>query len=174
MSLVTQTRLSSLIFSDTIPEPDQGTREWLLLEDSVTQRFAQYCQKLTVEVCRQGFTDCPSLTDEYRWLPEASRYWLREIILLADGVPWLMARTLAPESTLTGDEQQLQQLGNTPLGNYLFSHPELTRDFIQPGRSGELWGRRSRLRLAGKPLLLTELFLSPSPLYCRGGICKDI
>ncbi|MDE4771652.1 chorismate lyase, partial [Klebsiella pneumoniae] len=28
-----------------------------------------------------------------------------------------------------------------------------------------LWGRRSRLRLSGKPLLLTELFLPASPLY---------
>jgi len=59
----------------------------------------------------------------------------------------------------------LQQLGTTPLGRYLFTSSTLTRDFIQPGRSEALWGRRSLLRLSGKPLLLTELFLPASPLY---------
>lgn len=47
----------------------------------------------------------------------------------------------------------------TPLGRYLFTSSELTRDFIEIGLDAELWGRRSRLRLSGKPLILTELFL---------------
>jgi chorismate--pyruvate lyase len=62
-------------------------------------------------------------------------------------------------------ELALQQLGQTPLGRYLFTSSTLTRDFIEIGRDAELWGRRSRLRLSGKPLLLTELFLPASPLY---------
>ncbi|HBT13030.1 MAG TPA: chorismate lyase, partial [Erwinia persicina] len=88
-----------------------------------------------------------------------------EIELCGDGVPWLVARTLVPESTLNGPEQKLQQLGTVPLGRYLFASSTLTRDFIDVGHSDTLWGRRSRLRLSGKPLLLTELFLPASPLY---------
>lgn len=53
----------------------------------------------------------------------------------------------------------------TPLGRYLFTSSTLTRDFIEIGRDAALWGRRSRLRLSGKPLMLTELFLPASPLY---------
>ncbi|HBH69686.1 MAG TPA: chorismate lyase, partial [Erwinia persicina] len=98
-------------------------------------------------------------------LPAEPRYWLREIELCGDGVPWLVARTLVPESTLNGPEQKLQQLGTVPLGRYLFASSTLTRDFIDVGHSDTLWGRRSRLRLSGKPLLLTELFLPASPLY---------
>ncbi|MSE14942.1 chorismate lyase, partial [Pantoea agglomerans] len=79
--------------------------------------------------------------------------------------PWLAGRTLVPESTLNGPEAMLQQLGTRPLGRYLFSSSTLTRDFIEPGQVEGLWGRRSRLRLSGKPLLLTELFLPASPLY---------
>lgn len=71
---------------------------------------------------------------------------------------WLAGRTVAPESTLCGPELALQQLGQTPLGRYLFTSSTLTRDFIEIGRDAALWGRRSRLRLSGKPLLLTELF----------------
>ena len=79
--------------------------------------------------------------------------------------PWLAGRTVVPESTLTGPEMALQQMGKTPLGRYLFTSSELTRDFIEIGRDAGLWGRRSRLRLSGKPLMLTELFLPASPLY---------
>ena len=86
-------------------------------------------------------------------------------MLCGDGEPWLIGRTVVPESTLNGPEQMLQQLGTRPLGRYLFSSSTLSRDFIDPGQVGDLWGRRSRLRLSGKPLLLTELFLPASPLY---------
>jgi len=86
-------------------------------------------------------------------------------VLCGDGVPWLVGRTVVPETTLDGPELALQKLGTTPLGRYLFSSSTLTRDFIQIGRSAELWGRRSRLRLSDKPLLLTELFLPASPFY---------
>ncbi len=77
----------------------------------------------------------------------------------------MIGRTVVPESTLCGPELALQHLGETPLGRYLFTQSTLTRDYIEVGRSENLWGRRSRLRLSGKPLLLTELFLAASPLY---------
>ena len=75
--------------------------------------------------------------------------------------------TLIQEGFVSGDEiaSELPLLGKTPLGRYLFTSSELTRDFIEIGRDAELWGRRSRLRLSGKPLILTELFLPASPLY---------
>ncbi|WP_145557065.1 chorismate lyase, partial [Yersinia aldovae] len=38
-------------------------------------------------------------------------------------------------------------------------------DYIQVGRQEAQWARRSLLRLSGKPLLLTEVFLPASPLY---------
>ena len=113
----------------------------------------------------EGFVGRDALAGEAPLLPSEPRYWLREIILCANGEPWLAGRTIVPESTLSGPELALQQLGQTPLGRYLFTSSTLTRDFIEIGRHAELWGRRSRLRLSGKPLLLTELFLPASPLY---------
>ncbi|QGY27644.1 chorismate lyase [Pantoea cypripedii] len=139
--------------------------DWLMEEDSMTRRFEQHCQQVTVQVVREGFIPASELGDEGQQLPEDERFWLREIILCGDGIPWLAGRTLVPESTLNGPEQMLQQLGTRPLGRYLFASSTLTRDFIEPGQVDELWGRRSRLRLSGKPLLLTELFLPASPLY---------
>lgn len=139
--------------------------DWLLEEDSMTRRFEQHCRAVTVEPVREGFIDAAELTDEKELLPADGRFWLREIVLYGDAKPWLVGRTLVPESTLNGPELMLQKLGTRPLGRYLFSSSTLSRDFIETGSIDGLWGRRSRLRLSGKPLLLTELFLPDSPLY---------
>ncbi|WP_223565830.1 chorismate lyase [Pantoea sp. OVA07A] len=139
--------------------------DWLMEEDSMTRRFEQHCQRVTVQPLREGFIDASELGDEKGLLPDDQRFWLREVLLFGDDQPWLAGRTLVPESTLNGPEAMLQQLGTRPLGRYLFSSSTLTRDFIEPGQVEGLWGRRSRLRLSGKPLLLTELFLPASPLY---------
>ncbi|QHM72772.1 chorismate lyase [Mixta intestinalis] len=139
--------------------------DWLLEEDSMTKRFERHCRQVTVEPQYEGFVTAEAIAAELPFLSRESRYWLREVILFGDGVPWLVGRTVVPESTLNGPEMKLSQLGNCPLGRYLFSSSTLTRDFIDPGIVAAQWGRRSRLRLSGKPLLLTELFLPASPLY---------
>ena len=158
--------LRALQFFDALPpELSAAWLDWLLLEDSMTRRFERYCSQVTVQIVREGFVLQNECCHEAALLPSSERYWLREIILCGDGEPWLLGRTVVPESTLNGPELALQQLGNTPLGRYLFSSSSLTRDYIQVGRSAALWGRRSRLRLSGKALLLTELFLPNSPLY---------
>ena len=131
----------------------------------MTKRFEQQGKKVSVTVIREGFVGQQDVVLELSQLPQEPRYWLREILLCADGEPWLAGRTVVPESTLSGPELALQKLGKTPLGRYLFTSSTLSRDFIEIGRDAELWGRRSRLRLSGKPLMLTELFLPASPLY---------
>ena len=159
------TQLRALRYFAAMPPLDAHLRDWLLLEDSMTKRFEQQGKRVSVIMVNEGFVGREALADEAPLLPVESRYWLREIILCANGEPWLAGRTSGPEATLSGPELALQQLGQTPLGRYLFTSSTLTRDFIEIGRNAELWGRRSRLRLSGKPLLLTELFLPASPLY---------
>lgn len=158
-------QLRALRYYTALPELDAELHDWLLLEDSMTKRFEQQGKRVTVTLLREDFVGQDEVAEELALLPKESRYWLREILLCADGEPWLAGRTVVPESTLNGPELQLQQLGTTPLGRYLFTSSTLTRDFIEIGKDAALWGRRSRLRLSGKPLLLTELFLPASPLY---------
>lgn len=148
--------------SSLLPAP---LTDWLMEEDSMTRRFEQHCRQVTVQPIREGFVSAAEVAAEAAFLPDDTRFWLREIVLCGAGEPWLLGRTVVPESTLQGPEQMLQQLGTRPLGRYLFASSALSRDFIHPGQAGDLWGRRSRLRLSEKPLLLTELFLPASPLY---------
>lgn len=139
--------------------------EWLLEEDSMTSRCERYCHKVTVQPQFEGYIAAESLSKESSELPADRRYWIREILLFGDNIPWLWARTVVPEQTLSGPELNLMNLGTTPLGRYLFNQAELERDYIQVSLLDGLWGRRSRLRLSGKPLLLTEIFLPSAPLY---------
>ncbi|WP_241574879.1 chorismate lyase [Rosenbergiella nectarea] len=142
---------------------------WLVDETSMTARLAAYCQKLEVSIVKEGFFSEHALTTEEHGLvvghAEDARFWLREVQLVADGEPWLAGRSVIPESSLQGPEASLMALGTRPLGHYLFQSSSLCRDFLTPGIMGGLWARRSLLRLAGKPLLLTEIFLPASPLY---------
>lgn len=140
--------------------------DWLLESGSMTRRFKQYCDKITVSPQRECFITRDRLNaEEAEQLPPSVRYWLREIVLSGDAQPWLLGRTVIPQETLSGPDQALVNLGALPLGSYLFSSNNLTRDYIHLGQQAEHWARRSRLRLSGKPLLLTEIFLPASPVY---------
>lgn len=168
MSHPALTQLRALRYFTEIPALEPQLLDWLLLEDSMTKRFEQQGKTVSVTMIREGFVEQNEIPEELPLLPKESRYWLREILLCADGEPWLAGRTVVPVSTLSGPELALQKLGKTPLGRYLFTSSTLTRDFIEIGRDAGLWGRRSRLRLSGKPLLLTELFLPGVTVVLRG------
>ncbi|ACY83063.1 chorismate pyruvate lyase [Edwardsiella piscicida] len=150
--------------ADAAAPADYGS--WLAEQGSMTRRLEQRCDRLQVTVLREGPVDATQLSDDERGqLSPCAQYWLREVILLGDGIPWLFGRTLTPSSTLQGEGEALRRLGNTPLGRYLFSGVALERESLRVGCLGPLWARRSRLRVAGQPLLLTELFLADAPIY---------
>ena len=96
------TQLRALRYFDAIPTLDPQLLDWLLLEDSMTQRFEQQGKQVSVTLIREGFVGQNEVAEELTLLPTESRYWLREILLCADGEPWLAGRTVVPESTLCG------------------------------------------------------------------------
>ena len=106
---------------------------------------------------------------------------VRQVLLLCDGNPWVYARTVIPVTSLRGKLQRLAGLGTRPLGGVLFADPGMRRGGVElaeilPGqavyaaatahmrqRPAAIWGRRSVFRIAGKPLLVSEIFLSNFP-----------
>ncbi len=92
--------------------------------------------------------------------------WCRDVALKVKGKPRVYARTCMPKNSLTGHESQLMNLGNKPLGAYLFNHPHMIRGDMSAYRipSNELdlaWARRSVFYLNQKPILVTEAFTKP-------------
>lgn len=153
-------------------------RDWLLDAGSLTGRLRRTCQGcFAVRVIDEGWQR--PRRDEARLLGmrPARLGWVREVQLLCNGVPWVFARTVIPLRTLSGAQRRLIQLGDRPLGAFLFADPGMQRASVEIARilagqamfeqataglgvgPGEIWGRRSVFRVGGKPLLVTEVFL---------------
>lgn len=160
-----------------IPAP---LRPWLLDEGSLTRRLVDACTgPFRVRVVSQGWrrpmrNEALALELRPEW-----RALVREVQLLCGEVAWVHARTVMPRTTLTGRERRLAHLGSRSLGAVLFADPTLERGETELARlapgdrlyagiaavlhrpPAELWGRRTRFALSGKPLLVSEVFLPP-------------
>ena len=151
----------------------EGTEfgHWLLEPDSLSRRFQRHCDHFTVSLVEQIKISKSQLQDDERVLIGDVDCLLRKVVLLGDGVPWVFARTLIPVSTLTGQESDLEQLGEMPLGFRVFTDRSARRDALVIANVGDdaepLWARRSRLWVNEKPLLVAELFLHDAPVYAK-------
>ena len=89
----------------------------------------------------------------------SERVWLREVMLFGDGVPWVFAQTLLPESGARGAAAGLTELGDEPIGPWLFARRTRRQSLQWRRDEGGLYARRSMLLLEGSPLQISELFL---------------
>ena len=113
-------------------------------------------------------------------LRPGERCWLREVLLYADGVAVVYARSVLPRHHLRGAWRLFHGIGARPLGAALFSDPRIARQPLRCAQldrrdaryhrvmtlmSGQLrlparlWARRSLFRLRGRALLVSEVFL---------------
>jgi len=91
---------------------------------------------------------------------DSHRFWSRKVTLLGCDTPWVKAHTLIPDYSLMGPLKTVMELNTQPLGEYLFSHPELVRGAMDVTLLGrDTWGRRSLFYLFDKPILVAEFFL---------------
>lgn len=167
------------ILKDTI---SANLYDWLVDTGSLTARLKQHCREFSVQVLIEG--TYPLSSDEQAKLNLTEKTgFVREVLLRLDGVPWVFARTIMPLTTLTGDGERLAQLGNQPLGAVLFNAPDMQRSAIEIAEFGDsnklhglattlssswqgsLFGRRSCFLLAGKSLLVSEVFLPDAMAY---------
>lgn len=152
-------------------------RGWLTYRGSLTWRIVARSRDFRVQKIQQRLR-IPN-EDEYRALgrPTHKRALVREVILHANGVPVVLAHSVASRADLFGTWRSLRGLGNRPLAEALFTDPLVHRepleyarvDFRHPlwhrarkvfGRDfPALWARRSLFRKRGRPLMVTEVFL---------------
>ncbi|MEZ9820212.1 chorismate lyase [Shewanella sp. 10N.286.45.A1] len=152
--------------------PSPPFKDWLLSSGSLTKKLKTQCQAFEVKVL--GEDTLSPLTDEY---PTQQQVWIREVLLVLDGVPWIFARTLIPGRLLEIKQQDFLGLGVRPLGELLYSKDEFTPGKIEVAHfeacskiaklaqsldqdvSGELWGRRRYFEHAQEQLIVSEIFL---------------
>ncbi len=152
----------------------RAQHEWVLDRGSLTKRLILASKgEFKVVVLSQGW-DYPTLDESIALaMPRRTLAWVREVELRCYDAVWVVARSVIPATTLTGKERVLMNLGNKPLGDFLFSSNTMRRGPLQiTHKQGRLFkpsktlkqhlaisARRSVFYLHNKPLLVSEFFL---------------
>lgn len=172
-----------------VAEVPEDILPWLVDSASLTERLVAVCdQDFSVRILSEGWAQ--PMNNEIERLVRAGvdngKYMVRQVFLLCGASPWVYARTVIPDMTLTGTEMQLANLKTRSLGAALFREPSLVRSEIEivqlserdrlyalvqshmkgvdkSGPGSTLWGRRSVFTVHDKPLLVSEIFL---PTMC--------
>jgi chorismate lyase len=149
---------------------------WVFEPGSLTRRLrGYYGNSVKVNVIYQR--QLTPFLSESRILNQPNhRFCLtREVLLHADNIPLILARTIIPEQTVRSAHRNLSHLGSRPLGEVIFSYPGLERLQLQVTivdqafwttqalKLGDIkepvWGRRTIYAIKQKPLLVNEFFL---------------
>lgn len=171
---VSQSRQGWLARPYPIPRP---LRSWLSDHGSLTQRLKSACTAfrvvpLTQAIMRPNPDECALLG-----IPPGTWAYVREVMLLCDGMPVIFAHSVLPPAALRGGWNGITRLGSRSLGEVLFSDHRITREPLTyrqiradhalfraiakqlPLATSRLWARRSLFCLNAHPLLVSEVFL---------------
>lgn len=162
----------------TFRYPSENAKNWLFEQGSLSERFKRHCQTFSAQVVTNEYLNpadiLPLDLSPFRRLTADSKpadmnnCLLREVVLIADGVPWVVGRTLIPNSLLKPCYDFYSQ-GTVPLGETVFQADNVKRDGLEVGQvelnGHQFLARRTRLWLNDKPMLVAELFLLDSPVY---------
>ena len=157
------------------PRPvPSGLRDALFDHGSLTARLKQRHQnRFFVRVLQHRWSQ-PTKSEQLFLNSCDNRASIREVLLFGSGRPVVFARSVLPESSLTGANQALLDLGSQPLGEYIFNQPDLVRGPIEVAeipasqfnpyldfnyQQEPAWARRSLFHLNGKPISVCEVFL---------------
>ncbi|HRP77029.1 MAG TPA: chorismate lyase [Rhodocyclaceae bacterium] len=166
-------------------------RPWLTDRGSLTARIRARCGRFSVSVLRQTLGRAHPDEAALFGLRWGERVWVREVLLVADGVPVVFARSVLPFRNVRGAWNLFHGIGSRPLGAALFADPRIERMPLNSScldrrdaryhraieASGmvdspqRLWARRSVFRLRRRALLVTEVFL---PAIARLSECPRL
>jgi chorismate lyase len=154
----------------------ENVQSWAYEAGSLTQRLRDYYGNTVAVTILFHQWRTPFLSERRQLQLPPHRYGLiREVMLHTNGKPLLLARTIIPEETIRVAHRNLSHLGTRPLGEVIFSYPDLERitmdlaliapatwtvqtqqkvNIVQP-----IWGRRTVYAIHQRPMLVSEFFL---------------
>lgn len=154
----------------------ENVASWIYEPGSLTRRLrGYYGTAVTVKILYHRWLT-PFLSERKLLNQPENRYCLiREVMLHADGIPLILARTIIPEPTIRTAHRNLSHLGTRPLGEVIFSYPDLERLELQVAKlppsdwsqaalergaiTAPVWGRRTVYAIMHQSLLVNEFFM---------------
>ena len=167
-----------------VPSPALSRRhkDWLTRGGALTRHLSTL-GRVSVRVVAERVM--PADADQCRAIgvPLRTPMWARDVILLVDGEPVVVAHSVTPLAYSRSIWQAMRRLRTRPLADLLYHDPTVTRSMLVScplaprhllhGRArhdardplvganprARLWARRSVFVRRGAPLLVTEAFL---------------
>ncbi len=152
---------------------------WLIDTGSLTAKLRKLCKGFSVHLISQ--TNRSSLSHESTLLElgKGDEVIDRQVQLYCDEIPVVYARSLIPVKAVSDRFNDLDSMGENPLGEKIFSDPQLSRSPIEwtqlelghplfqsaieniPSATipVSIYGRRSLFYGAAKPIMISEFFL---------------
>lgn len=153
-----------------------NVQSWIFETGSLTQRLrSHYGNRFGVKILLQCWHK--PFIDERQLLalPDHHYTLIREVLLQADNVPLILARSIIPQATISVAHRNLSHLGTRPLGEVIFAYPNLQRRVLEltqvPTQCWSqysqanfplhqpIWGRRTVYAIPAEPLLVSEFFM---------------
>lgn len=159
------------LFNQSIP-PSQ--LPWLFDASSLTARLIEHCDNnFSVCVISQNWQKLNTDEAAAMTLKHVHSALVRQVLLCRGDERLVYARTVIPKTTIQGAQRRYANMGNRPLGAMLFADRTMRREAVEvsmlPAKHAAnqyaslkqpIWGRRSVFRVANRPLLVSEYFLS--------------
>ncbi|WP_303787112.1 chorismate lyase [Azovibrio restrictus] len=154
-------------------------QDWLTERGSLTARLRACCQTFELRCLTQRLEVLDADEAARLGVRPGSLAWVREVLLLTDGVPVIFAHTVMARRPRHPFDLRFGALGERSLGSLLFSDPGIARgplefrcldqrhplhrraEAILGPLPARLWARRSHFGRQAKGVLVTELFLPP-------------
>ena len=127
---------------------------WIRDDQSLTQKLKKKYQDFRVEVHKQE--ELEIYNHEINLLGNEENFIVREVSLYGDNQPVVFARSVIPKNTQT---DSIMKIGNKPLGEILFTDPNIFREPIEITFQNNIWGRRSVFVMNNSRILVSEFFL---------------
>ncbi len=157
----------------TIPKEVQS---WIYEQGSLTHRLRKvYGPAFTVEILFHRWKPAYLSECQLLNLPQQQYNLTREVLLHANGIPLILARTIIPSQTIKSAKRNLSHLGTRPLGEVIFSYPKLERLTLKISCINEqqwtqqiheqvkipkqTWGRQTVYAIHSHKMLVSEFFM---------------
>ena len=136
-------------------------RSWLLEDGPITERI-KLKNKFKLKLLKDEVSNIDRSDEDF--LGNISgRVKVREVILMANNVPKVFARSLIPEITIEHGLSKLGSLGSTPLGDILFEKEIFKKIEVLFSKfivNKEIfWGRKTKYSVKNLPISVMEVFL---------------
>ena len=141
---------------------------WLLCPGSLTQKLKAFQPGFRLQLLSERTVELPDALAK-RW--QTRQGMQRQVLLYLGKQPCVFGQSFLPDHTLQA-LRPLAELGEQPLGDYIFQQPDLVRGDIEVAcfaaglqlpvlaAQPEVWGRRSFFALQQHELLVQEVFLA--------------